>query len=114
MQTPAHHGHRLHGHGAVIREDFCSFCGGTDAINKQGVQETMVSCAACGRSGHPTCLNMLTPKLRKRVMMYDWHCIECKTCEQCAIKGDDVSTIISSRKHIALMKVVAVDVLRYM
>ncbi|KIR28148.1 hypothetical protein I307_00630 [Cryptococcus deuterogattii 99/473] len=89
MQTPVHHGHRLNGQGAVIREDFCSFCGGTDTINKQGVQETMVSCAACGRSGHPTCLNMLTPKLRKRVMMYDWHCIECKMCEQCEIKGDD-------------------------
>ncbi|OXG78193.1 hypothetical protein C349_04861 [Cryptococcus neoformans var. grubii Br795] len=89
MQTPVHHGHRLNRHATVVREDFCSFCGGTDAVNKQGVQETMVSCAACGRSGHPTCLNMLTPKLRKRVMMYDWHCIECKTCEQCEIKGDD-------------------------
>lgn len=47
-------------------------------------------------------------------MMYDWHCIECKTCEQCEIKGDDVSIITSSDEHIVLMKVVAVDVLRYM
>lgn len=35
-------------------------------------------------------------------------------CEQCEIKGDDVSIVISSDEQIVLMKVVAVDVLRYM
>jgi histone acetyltransferase SAS3 len=34
---------------------------------------------------------MLTPRLAKAVMAYDWCCIECKTCEVCMVKGQDVS-----------------------
>ncbi|WVQ79573.1 hypothetical protein IAT38_001672 [Cryptococcus sp. DSM 104549] len=93
-KAPAHshvtpHAHLAVEHGVVQREEVCSFCGGTDQVNKQGVEERMVSCCRCGRSGHPTCLGMVTSKLRKKVMMYDWSCIECKTCEKCHIKGDD-------------------------
>ncbi|WRT68757.1 uncharacterized protein IL334_005737 [Kwoniella shivajii] len=73
----------------VAREELCSFCAGSDEKNKSGERERMVSCAKCGRSGHPTCLNMFTSRLRARVMTYEWHCIECKTCEQCDVKGDD-------------------------
>jgi hypothetical protein len=51
----------------------------------------MVSCGQCGRSGHPTCLNMMTEKLAKKVMEYDWYCIECKPCEVCQVTGEDVS-----------------------
>ena len=78
-------------HVRATRDDFCSFCMGTDDRNKAGEKERMVSCGRCGRSGHPTCLNMLSPTLRHTVMTYDWCCIECKTCEVCSIKGDDVS-----------------------
>ncbi|KAK8854477.1 hypothetical protein IAR55_003215 [Kwoniella newhampshirensis] len=73
----------------VAREELCSFCAGTDERNKAGEKERMVSCSKCGRSGHPTCLNMWTPRLRAKVLTYDWNCIECKTCEQCHVKGDD-------------------------
>ncbi|WVW85215.1 hypothetical protein I302_107253 [Kwoniella bestiolae CBS 10118] len=73
----------------VARETICSFCGGTDQINKLGQKELMVSCSTCGRSGHPSCLNMTHGPISKRVMTYDWQCIECKTCEFCKVKGDD-------------------------
>ena len=76
---------------SVIRDQYCSFCAGTDDRNKQGQPEQMASCARCGRSGHPSCLNMQNSKLRAKVMTYDWCCIECKTCEVCAVKGEDVS-----------------------
>ena len=36
---------------------YCDFCLGDEAQNKKtGSPESMVSCAECGRSGHPTCL----------------------------------------------------------
>jgi hypothetical protein len=100
--TPGHH-HPLHTstsgdvilvaqpHGYVVRDEQCSFCHGSDDRNKLGKKERMVSCVRCGRSGHPTCLNMLTPRLARAVMAYDWCCIECKTCEVCMVKGQDVS-----------------------
>jgi hypothetical protein len=74
----------------VKRDVLCSFCRGTEASNKVGVPEQMVSCCRCGRSGHPKCLNMNTA-LTEKVLSYDWCCIECKTCEVCMSKGDDVS-----------------------
>ncbi|WWD19388.1 hypothetical protein CI109_103848 [Kwoniella shandongensis] len=88
-QTPNGHGNPSSRQRIVAREELCSFCAGSDDRNKLGEKERMVSCSKCGRSGHPTCLNMQTPRLRARVMTYDWNCIECKTCEQCHVKGDD-------------------------
>lgn len=43
-------------------------------------------------SGHPSCLSMSSPNLRAEVKKYAWQCIECKVCEICVSKGDDVST----------------------
>lgn len=37
--------------GAVVRDEFCSFCQGTDAKNKAGYPEKMLTCEKCGRSG---------------------------------------------------------------
>lgn len=37
--------------GAVVRDEFCSFCQGTDAKNKSGYFEKMLTCEKCGRSG---------------------------------------------------------------
>lgn len=37
--------------GAVVRDELCSFCRGTDAKNKAGYMERMLSCERCGRSG---------------------------------------------------------------
>ena len=69
----------------------CSFCLGTNDVNRLGKPELMLSCARCGRSGHPTCLNIISKRLLKTVREYEWCCIECKRCEICEIKGDDVS-----------------------
>jgi histone acetyltransferase MYST4 len=52
----------------------------------------MVGCHKCGRSGHPSCLEM-NNKLAKAVMLYKWSCLECKVCEACNSKGDDVSAM---------------------
>ncbi|GHJ89279.1 hypothetical protein NliqN6_5681 [Naganishia liquefaciens] len=74
---------------AVVRDEFCSFCQGTDAKNKGGFPEKMLTCEKCGRSGHPSCLSMTSPNLRAEVKKYAWQCIECKVCEICQSKGDD-------------------------
>ncbi|GAA5900501.1 uncharacterized protein JCM6883_002864 [Sporobolomyces salmoneus] len=67
----------------------CAFCGGTNASNKRGRKEDMVSCYECGSSGHPTCLEWDDARLVKRVKGYSWLCQECKRCEVCDEKGDD-------------------------
>ena len=50
----------------------------------------MVSCYECGSSGHPTCLEWDDMGLVRRVKGYAWLCQECKRCEVCDEKGDDV------------------------
>ena len=89
-----------------VREEECSFCRGNDNGNKHGQPELMVTCAICGRSGklsaisipdppqlslsgHPTCMD-LAP-VADIMRSYPWKCIECKTCEICREKGNDVS-----------------------
>jgi hypothetical protein len=73
-------------------DDYCSFCHGNDLRNKVGQPDKMVSCSVCGQSGHPTCLNM-EGKLAKRVFTYDWVCLNCKVCEVCTVKGEDVGLV---------------------
>jgi hypothetical protein len=73
-------------------DDYCSFCHGNDLRNKVGKPDKMVSCSVCGQSGHPTCLNM-EGKLAKRVFTYDWVCLNCKVCEVCTVKGEDVGLV---------------------
>lgn len=41
--------------GVVVRDELCSFCRGTDAKNKAGYMEKMLSCEKCGRSGEMSC-----------------------------------------------------------
>jgi hypothetical protein len=68
----------------------------------------MVSCEECGRSGehivldstgldgyldieysgHPSCMEL--GEVSDVVRSYPWRCIECKICEICKEKGDDV------------------------
>ncbi|KAI9434207.1 hypothetical protein H4582DRAFT_1981297 [Lactarius indigo] len=71
----------------VRREPNCGFCNGNDKKNKIGEPEEMVSCDECGRSGHPTCMDLCT--VATLVRSYPWKCVECKTCEICQEKGDD-------------------------
>jgi hypothetical protein len=79
--------------GAIEPDKNCSFCGGTDERNKELEREKMVSCVVCGRSGHPSCLKMTTRTLCAKVHTYPWHCIECKYCEVCGVKGVAVSRL---------------------
>lgn len=84
----------LHVAPAYTRDKYCSFCAGTDERNKLDKREKMNTCVQCGRSGHPSCMGM-GEKLTKKVRTYGWVCMECKTCEVCEIKGDDVSMLMS-------------------
>lgn len=77
--------------GKPIRDAACSFCFGSDHANTSGEAEWMVSCSRCGRSGHPSCLGFKGKKIRQKIFEYDWICIDCKMCEICHAKGDDVS-----------------------
>ena len=38
--------------------------------------------------GHPTCLQI--NELGDILYQYDWHCIDCKFCEVCREKGNEV------------------------
>ena len=87
-------GRAVKGKKKVEIDIWCSFCAGTADHNPQGVPEKMLSCTMCGRSGHLSCLRMESPKLKYMVWTYEWRCIECKTCEVCEIKGDDVSSTL--------------------
>ncbi|KLO12769.1 hypothetical protein SCHPADRAFT_803855, partial [Schizopora paradoxa] len=50
----------------------------------------MVTCFECGRSGHPSCME-IGEVACETLLGYEWKCMECKTCEVCDEKGDDVS-----------------------
>lgn len=69
------------------REPECGFCQGNDAKNKIGEPERMVSCDECGRSGHPSCMQL--DEISENIHSYPWKCMECKNCEICQEKGDD-------------------------
>ncbi|KAK4311895.1 hypothetical protein Pmani_016641 [Petrolisthes manimaculis] len=73
----------------VSASPYCDFCLGDTSENKKtGVPENLVSCADCGRSGHPSCLQF-TPNMMKSVVKYRWQCIECKTCTLCGTSEND-------------------------
>ncbi|KAJ7221010.1 hypothetical protein B0H12DRAFT_311714 [Mycena haematopus] len=66
------------------RQRECGFCG----QKKAGQTERMATCHDCGRSAHPSCLQ-LSPSIGELIQTYNWVCIECKKCELCHNKGDD-------------------------
>ncbi|KAI0032519.1 hypothetical protein K488DRAFT_70552 [Vararia minispora EC-137] len=65
----------------IPREGECGFCRGNDSSNKRGEPERMVSCSTCGRSGHPTCMDL--EHMAEAIYGYEWTCNECTTCEIC-------------------------------
>uniref|UniRef100_Q6DJ77 D4, zinc and double PHD fingers family 2 n=1 Tax=Xenopus tropicalis TaxID=8364 RepID=Q6DJ77_XENTR len=68
---------------------YCDFCLGDELENKKtGSKEEMVSCADCGRSGHPSCLQF-SPNMIISVKKYPWQCIECKSCGLCGTSDND-------------------------
>jgi len=68
---------------------YCDFCLGNESENKKtGTREEMVSCADCGRCGHPSCLQF-TSNMIISVKKYPWQCIECKSCGICGTSDND-------------------------
>ncbi|XP_023027415.1 zinc finger protein ubi-d4 isoform X2 [Leptinotarsa decemlineata] len=68
---------------------YCDFCLGDSKVNKKtGIQEELVSCSDCGRSGHPSCLQF-TDNMKISVKKYRWQCIECKCCSVCGNSDND-------------------------
>ncbi|XP_050719032.1 zinc finger protein ubi-d4-like isoform X7 [Eriocheir sinensis] len=77
------------GRKKVSASPYCDFCLGDATENKKtGAPESLVSCADCGRSGHPSCLQF-TSNMMKSVVKYRWQCIECKTCTLCGTSEND-------------------------
>ncbi|XP_033626936.1 zinc finger protein DPF3-like isoform X1 [Asterias rubens] len=74
--------------GIAEPNNYCDFCLGDTYRNKEGTQEQLVSCADCGRSGHPSCLQF-TENITAKVKSYRWQCIECKSCGLCGTSDND-------------------------
>ncbi|XP_043935643.1 zinc finger protein neuro-d4 isoform X2 [Protopterus annectens] len=74
--------------GTIIPSGYCDFCLG--GSKKTGCPEDLISCADCGRSGHPSCLQF-TVNMTTAVRTYRWQCIECKSCSLCGTSENDVS-----------------------
>ncbi|XP_059817307.1 zinc finger protein neuro-d4 isoform X2 [Hypanus sabinus] len=75
--------------GSIIPNTYCDFClGGTSGNKKTGFPEDLISCADCGRSGHPSCLQF-TVNMTAAVRTYRWQCIECKSCSLCGTSEND-------------------------
>ncbi|KAG8448747.1 hypothetical protein GDO86_015712 [Hymenochirus boettgeri] len=72
--------------GSVIANGYCDFCLG--GAKKTGCPEELISCADCGRSGHPSCLQF-TVNMTAAVRTYRWQCIECKSCILCGTSEND-------------------------
>lgn len=66
----------------------CRTCDGDRQKNKLGRPELLVHCASCGKSGHPSCLD-LTPDMIPHIRKYSWHCTDCKLCAQCNDTADE-------------------------
>ncbi|MGH0119927.1 UNVERIFIED_CONTAM: hypothetical protein FKN15_029190 [Acipenser sinensis] len=77
--------------GSVIPNGYCDFCLG--GSKKTGCPEDLISCADCGRSGHPSCLQF-TVNMTAAVRTYRWQCIECKSCSLCGTSENDVSNTV--------------------
>ncbi|EPQ54272.1 hypothetical protein GLOTRDRAFT_44190 [Gloeophyllum trabeum ATCC 11539] len=41
-----------------------------------------------GPLGHPSCMQL--DEISENIHLYPWKCMECKNCEICQEKGDDV------------------------
>ncbi|XP_069630986.1 zinc finger protein neuro-d4 isoform X3 [Haliaeetus albicilla] len=60
----------------------------TGGAKKTGCPEELISCADCGRAGHPSCLQF-TVNMTAAVRTYRWQCIECKSCSLCGTSEND-------------------------
>jgi len=79
----------LQGKEVAKPNPYCDFCLGDSTGNKKTSKpEKMVSCADCGRSAHPSCMQF-SAALSAVVRTYRWQCIECKSCHFCGTSEND-------------------------
>ncbi|XP_064394790.1 PHD finger protein 10-like [Halichondria panicea] len=65
-----------------MRTALCSVCRKGRGSNMKGVAEDLVQCSQCFTFAHPTCYN-LPSTILSVLKLYDWQCLECKTCQVC-------------------------------
>lgn len=51
----------------------------------------IINCSKCNRMGHPKCLNF-NENMLKSVRIYDWLCVDCKTCSICETMDQSETT----------------------
>ncbi|KAG0326605.1 PHD finger protein 10 [Dissophora globulifera] len=51
-------------------------------------------CKTCGKSFHPLCLQLDTPRIVSAIASYPWQCNDCKLCVVCMSAGDEASLLI--------------------
>lgn len=73
----------------------CQRCFMTEATNRDGEPESLLTCANCGRSVHPSCEHFPIAAVQK-LKSYQWHCQKCKFCENCKLGSDEASLIVCS------------------
>lgn len=65
----------------------CTECLGTEARNRLGAAEALISCQQCKSYAHPTCLNLLEHATLPVIKSVRWSCGSCAWCEVCAARG---------------------------
>ena len=71
----------------VTPSGICSFCLGTEELNRDKKHEELISCHDCGNSGHPSCLQY-NKHLVERIKAAPWLCLECKRCLVCDMSAN--------------------------
>ena len=71
----------------VTPSAICSFCLGTEEMNRDKKAEELISCHECGNSGHPSCLQY-SKHLVERIKAEPWLCLECKRCLICGMSAN--------------------------
>ena len=71
----------------VTPSAICSFCLGTEEMNRDKKCEELISCHDCGNSGHPSCLQY-SKHLVERIKTAPWLCLECKRCLVCDMSAN--------------------------
>ncbi|XP_068631112.1 histone-lysine N-methyltransferase 2C-like isoform X2 [Battus philenor] len=71
----------------VLTQDLCVMCGaiGTDS------EGCLISCAQCGQTYHPYCVNI---KVSQVIVRLGWRCLDCTVCEGCGTRGDEALLVL--------------------
>jgi len=64
-------------------KQYCGFCCQKDVPGK------LLQCSKCSNSGHKKCLQFADALWKHCKADKTWECIECKTCSNCRVPGQD-------------------------